>query len=90
MREDILKTYKELKAMKASFDTTAPRTATKSYWVGHDDCGILVATMDIHDIKGLHNVYPIEAESSDKAKLAHNTIMADDDIGQAYAESFHP
>ena len=82
-------TYKELQAVKRSFDFVAT-PETKSYWVGIDASGVRVAIMDIHDIKGLSEVWPVEAVSSDQAKVRYNSIVAADAEGQKYFESFHP
>lgn len=68
MREDIMTTYKELKAIKKSFERVE-KPATKFYWVGTDECGIMVVTLDIHAIKGLDNVQTVEAVNSDQARL---------------------
>lgn len=70
MREDIMTTYKELKAIKASFERVE-KPATKCYWVGTDECGIMVVTLDIHAIKGLDNLQTIEAVNSDQARLLY-------------------
>ncbi len=63
-------TYKELKAIKESFDRIKKST-TKCYWVGTDECGIMVVTLDIHTIKGLDNIKTIEAVNSDQARLIY-------------------
>lgn len=73
MREDIMTTYKELKAIKESFERVerTEKPATKLYWVGTDECGIMVVTLDIHAIKGLENLQTIEAVNSDQARLLY-------------------
>jgi hypothetical protein len=88
-RQSIMETYKEIKAAYSN-DGYQTLKENKSYWVGIDSCGVLVATMDIHDIKGLTNVWPVEATSSDQAKVRYNVIVAEDAAGQVYAESIHP
>ena len=71
MREDIMTTYKELKAIKESFERVVRTPATKPYWVGTDECGIMVVTLDIHAIKGLDNLQTVNAVNSDQARLLY-------------------
>ena len=66
-------TDKELKAIKESFERIerTEKPTTKLYWVGTDECGIMVVTLDIHCIKGLDNLQTIEAGNSDQARLLY-------------------
>ena len=82
-------TYKEIKAAYSN-DAYQPIKESKSYWVGLDSNGIRIATLDIHDIKGLTQVWPVEAIDSNQAKVRYNAIVAADAEGQRYLEQFHP
>lgn len=88
-RQSIMDTYKEIKAAYSNDGYQAVKEE-KSYWVGKDSSGIMVCTMDVHDIKGLDNVWPVQAVNSDQAKVRYNAIVAADAEGQKYFESFHP
>ena len=74
MREDIMTTYKELKAIKESFERVE-KPATKCYWVGTDECGIMVVTLDIHGIKGLDNLQTVEAANSNQARILYASTL---------------
>lgn len=60
---------------------------TKIYSVGIDESGIMVATLDIHDIKGLTEVHDIEAQDSFRAKLAYAAFMNSEGQASTYFES---
>ncbi len=87
MREDIMTTYKELKAIKESFDLAQEKPATKFYWVGTDECGIMVVTLNIRDIRGLDNVHTIEAANSFQARVNYAAFMNSEGQASTYFES---
>lgn len=60
---------------------------TKTYFVGIDESGIMVATLDIHDIKGLSDLHDIEAIDSFRAKLAYTAFMNSEGQASTYFET---
>lgn len=72
MREDVMTTYKELKAIKESFDRVQAL-----YWVATDPItGIMKVSCDFHDIMGhgLDNVREVWAHNSEAARIEYNAL----------------
>lgn len=77
MREDIMTTYKELKAIKESFDRIEHTPTKKLYWVATDPVtGIMKLSCDFRDIMGhgLDNVHEVWAHNSEAARLEYNAL----------------
>lgn len=53
--------------------TIAPSIYT--YWVGADECGIMVVTLDVHAIKGLDNLQTVEAANSNQARILYASTL---------------
>lgn len=76
-RQSIMDTYKELMAVRNSFDSVIPCGVKKLYWVATDPVtGIMKVSCDFHDIlgHGLDNVREIWAHSSEAARLEYNAL----------------
>ena len=69
-------TYKELKAVKESFDRMEKPAAKKVYYVGTDPVtGIMVVSCDFHILgHGLDNVEAVIAHNSDAARIEYNAL----------------
>lgn len=71
-------TYKELKAIKESFDRVQAPTK-KLYWVATDPVtGIMKVSCNFRDIMGhgLDNVMEVWAHSSEAARIEYNALRA--------------
>jgi len=88
-RQSIMDTYKEIKAAYRD-DSFASTREDKAYLVGRDWQGIIVVSLDFRAVRGLSEVETVVAANSEQARVRYNAVLAANDEGQKYAESFHP
>jgi hypothetical protein len=87
-RQSIMDTYKEIKAAYSdSFESTKE---DKAYLVGRNEEGVIVVSLNFRDVRGLSEVETVVAANSEQARVRYNAVLAANDEGQKYAESFHP